>query len=75
MNTNRCRQQKLTSADQVPAQSISEVVEHTVSIFLKTKSDKMSQKNIDIQKILSIEQLVVILLAVFTGWVLINIYI
>lgn len=35
----------------------------------------MSQKNIDIQKILSIEQLVVILLAVFTGWVLINIYI
>lgn len=75
MNTNRCRKQKLTGADQVPAQSISEVVEHTISIFLKTKSDKMSQKNIDIQKILSIEQLVVILLAVFTGWVLINIYI
>lgn len=67
MNTNRCRQQKLTSADQVPAQSISEVVEHTVSIFLKTKSDKMSQKNKGIQKILSIEQVLFILLAVFTG--------
>lgn len=31
---------KLTSADQVSAQSISEVVKHTVSVFLKTNRRK-----------------------------------
>lgn len=52
---HRSQTQKLTGANQVSAQSIPEVVEHTVSVFLKNKQDiKCDRRNQQRQNIIDI---------------------